>query len=78
METIITIILLTISALGLLTSIGLFIGFIATNRTDTDVYLTDYEYECDCGCNQKIPEAGWCSSECDEKCQANNHYEWNN
>lgn len=30
---------------------------------------------CDCGCGQRIPAKGWCSSECDEKCQENNHYE---
>jgi hypothetical protein len=47
MEIIIAITLLVISAIGLLAALGLFIGFIATNRSDTDIYLSDYD--CPCG-----------------------------
>ena len=47
MEIIIAITLLVISAIGLLTALGLFIGFIATSRSDSDLYLSDYD--CPCG-----------------------------
>jgi hypothetical protein len=47
MEIIIAITLLVISSIGILAALGLFIGFIANSRSDTDLYLSDYD--CPCG-----------------------------
>jgi hypothetical protein len=71
MEIIIGITLGVISLLCFLTAIGLFIAFIANSRSDTDLYLSDYE--CDCYSCSDIPPADVCSSECDDECAARDH-----
>jgi hypothetical protein len=63
--------LLGLTALGLLTAVALLIGFIATSRSDTDLYLSDYE--CDCYACSDIPPSDVCSSECDDECAARDH-----
>jgi len=72
MEIIIAITLLVISAIGLLAALGLFIGFIATSRSDTDVYLSDYDCPC-YSCTRDLAPIDACSSECDDTCAANDH-----
>ena len=63
--------LVAVSALGLLSAIALTIGFIATSRSDKDLYLSDYE--CDCpSCAYNLP-LDICSSECDDACAAKDH-----
>jgi hypothetical protein len=72
MEIIIAITLLVISAIGLLAALGLFIGFIANNRSDSDLYLSDYE--CTCWSCSRFEPVDACSSECDKDCRDNAHY----
>ena len=72
MEIIIGITLAVISLLGFLTAIGLFIAFIANSRSDSDLYLSDYE--CDCNACSSFEPIDACSSECDKDCRDNAHY----
>ena len=67
--------LLAIVTLGALAAIALLIGFIATSRSDHDLYLSDYDdLDCDCySCSRDIPPVDACSSECDATCAANDH-----
>jgi len=71
MEIIIAITLLVISAIGLLAALGLFIGFIANSRSDSDLYLSDYE--CSCWSCTDIQPIDVCSSECNAACAALDH-----
>jgi hypothetical protein len=73
MEIIIAITLLVISAIGLLAALGLFVAFIATSRSDTDVYLSDYDCPC-YSCSRDLAPIDACSSECDKDCRDNAHY----
>ena len=73
MEIIIAITLLVISAIGLLTALGLFIGFIANSRSDSDLYLSDYDCPC-YSCTRDLAPIDACSSECDKDCADNQHY----
>jgi hypothetical protein len=72
MEIIIAITLLVISAIGLLAALGLFIGFIANSRSDSDLYLSDYDCPCN-SCTRDLAPIDACSSECDDACAANQH-----
>lgn len=63
--------LLGLATLGALAAIAMLIGFIATSRSDHDLYLSDYECDCpSCAYNQPLDI---CSSECDDACAANEH-----
>lgn len=64
--------LLGIAALGFLSAIALLSAFIAGNRSDNDLYLTDYD--CPCYACSRFEPVDACSSECDKECADNAHY----
>ena len=67
--------LLAIVTLGALAAIALLIAFIATSRSDHDLYLSDYDdLDCNCYSCSRFEPVDACSSECDQDCRDNNHY----
>ena len=65
-ELLISVAIIALAVLGSLYAIGLILAAIIGPPAAT----------CDCGCGNTLP-MDICSSECDQKCADNNHYEWN-
>jgi hypothetical protein len=59
---------------GAVTATAMLIVFIATNRSELDLYLSDYDdLDCNCYSCSRFETVDACSSECDDACAANQH-----
>lgn len=69
MKDLINWIILGLAGIGAVYAIGLVVLFALLPKEEERASL------CDCGCGSAFP-MDICSSECDQKCKDNNHYEW--